>query len=170
MNLEEKIRIVKDFPEEGIQFMDITTILKDGKALKESIDSCVALVEDVEFDVIVGPEARGFIIGTPMAYALEKPFVPVRKPGKLPAETLSYEYELEYGTDTLEVHSDAINPGDKVLIADDLLATGGTVEAITKMIEELGGEVVGIVFLIELEFLHGREKLSEYNLYSLIKK
>lgn len=170
MTLEEKIRIVQDFPKEGIEFMDITTLLNDAEGLKMAIDACAAQVKDLEFDVIIGPEARGFIIGTPLAYAMNKPFVPIRKPGKLPAETLSYEYDLEYGTDTLEIHKDAIKPGQKVLIADDLLATGGTVEAVTHMVEELGGIVVGVVFLIELEFLKGREKLSNYDIYSVIKK
>lgn len=170
MTLEEKIRIVQDFPKEGIEFMDITTLLNDAEGLKMAIDACADQVKDLEFDVIIGPEARGFIIGTPLAYAMNKPFVPIRKPGKLPAETLSYEYDLEYGTDTLEIHKDAIKPGQKVLIADDLLATGGTVEAVTHMVEELGGIVVGVVFLIELEFLKGREKLSNYDIYSVIKK
>jgi adenine phosphoribosyltransferase len=169
MTLEEKIRIVQDFPKEGIEFMDITTLLNDAEGLKMAIDACADQVKDLDFDVIIGPEARG-IIGTPLAYAMNKPFVPIRKPGKLPAETLSYEYDLEYGTDTLEIHKDAIKKGQKVLIADDLLATGGTVEAVIHMVEQLGGIVVGVVFLIELEFLKGREKLSNYDIYSVIKK
>lgn len=170
MNFEEKIRMVKDFPKEGIEYMDITTLLKDGQAFYQVIDECIDLVKDIEYDKIVGPEARGFIMGTPMSYATKKGFIPVRKPGKLPAKTLSYSYDLEYGTDTLEIHEDSINKGDKILIADDLLATGGTVEAVINMIEKLGGEVVGLVFLIELEFLKGRDKLEGYPVHSLIKK
>lgn len=170
MNYEEKIRIIKDFPKEGIEYMDITTLLKDGEAFYQVIDECVDLVKNINYDKIVGPEARGFIIGTPMSYATKKGFVPVRKPGKLPGKTLNYSYELEYGTDSLEIHEDSIKKGDKVLIADDLLATGGTVEAVINMVEKLGGEVVGLVFLIELEFLNGRKKLHGYPVQSLIKK
>lgn len=170
MNLEEKIRVIKDFPKEGIEYMDITTLLKDGKAYKETIDKCITLTRDLDYDIIVGPEARGFIVAAPMSYATNKGFVPIRKPGKLPAEILSYEYKLEYGTDTLEVHLDAIKPGTKVLIADDLLATGGTVEAVVNMVEKLGGEVVGMVFIIELTFLKARENLEKYDIFSIIKK
>mgnify|MGYP006287901003 CR=1 FL=1 len=170
MNLEDKIRVIKDFPKEGIEYMDITTVLKDGKVYKEVIDECIKLAENLDYNIIVGPEARGFLVGAPMSYATSTSFVPIRKPGKLPAEKLSYEYDLEYGTDILEVHKDAINPGDKVLIVDDLLATGGTVQAVTKMIEDLGGEVVGLIFLIELTFLDGRDKLKEYNVQSILKK
>ncbi len=170
MNFENKIRMIKDFPKEGIEYMDITTLLKDGDAFHDSIDACIELVKDIDFNKVVGPEARGFILGTPISYATKTGFIPVRKPGKLPAETLSYTYDLEYGTDTLEIHADAIEPGDKVLIADDLLATGGTVEAVVKMVEKLGGEVVGMVFLIELAFLNGKDKLKEYTVKSLIKK
>lgn len=169
MDLRNKIRNIKDFPKEGINFKDITTILKDKEAFKYCIDELVEISKDVDFDIVVGPEARGFLVGTPLAYATGAGFVPVRKPGKLPAETISYEYELEYGTDTLEIHKDSIKPGDKVIIADDLLATGGTVYSTINMIEKLGGEVVGIYFLIELEFLKGIDKLKGYNVKSLIK-
>ncbi len=157
MEIKNLIRTVENFPKEGISFKDITTLLIDGVGYKEAIDACINEVKDIEYNKIVGPEARGFIVGAPMSYATGKGFVPIRKPGKLPAETLSYEYELEYGTDTLEIHKDAIQPGDKVIIADDLLATGGTVNAVANMIEQLGGEVVGMVFLIELDFLKGRD-------------
>ena len=138
MDFRSKIRTIENFPKEGISFKDITTLLLDGESFKESIDACVDAVKDIEYNKIVGPEARGFVVGAPMSYATGKGFVPIRKPGKLPAEVLSYEYDLEYGTDILEVHKDAIQKGDKVIIADDLLATGGTVEAVTKMIEQLG--------------------------------
>lgn len=168
MNLKSLIREVQDFPKEGINFKDVTTLLQNGPAYRFAIDECAKLVADLEYDVIVGPEARGFLIGSPLAYAASKPFVPVRKPGKLPFETLTFEYELEYGTDSLEIHKDAIKPGQKVLIADDLLATGGTVAAIVKMIETLGGEVVGLLFLMELDFLEGSKKLANYRCDSLI--
>jgi adenine phosphoribosyltransferase len=168
MDYKSKIRVIEDFPKEGISFKDITTLLKDGDALRASIDDCIDLIKDVDYDVIVSPEARGFIIGMPISYAMRKGFVPVRKPGKLPGETLNYEYELEYGTDTLEIHKDAIKPGMKVLIADDLLATGGTVGAIVDMVEQLGGEVAGYLFLMELGFLNGREKLNDAPVYTLI--
>jgi adenine phosphoribosyltransferase len=170
MTFEQHIRSIMDFPKEGIEYMDITTLLKEGNVFHDAVDACIALAKDVEFDKVVGPEARGFIMGTPFAYATKKGFVPVRKPNKLPAEILSYTYDLEYGTDTLEIHKDSISKGDRVLIVDDLLATGGTVEAVVKMVEELGGIVVGLVFLIELEFLNGRDKLEGYDIYSLIKK
>jgi len=170
VNFENKIRMIKDFPKEGIEYMDITTLLKDGDAFHDSVDACIELVKDIDFNKVVGPEARGFILGTPISYATKTGFIPVRKPGKLPAKTLSFTYDLEYGTDTLEIHEDAIEPGDKVLIADDLLATGGTVEAVIKMVEKLGGEVVGMVFLIELGFLNGKNKLKGYTVKSLIKK
>lgn len=169
MDLKEKIRVIVDFPEEGIRFKDITTLLKDGKALKFTIDQFVKEIGDKEFDLILGPESRGFIIGTPLAYATEKGFIPVRKPGKLPGEVIKSEYKLEYGSDTLEIHKDAIKPGQKVIIADDLLATGGTIYSTIKLVEELGGEVVGILFLIELTYLKGREVLEGYPVKSLIK-
>lgn len=169
MDLKSKIRTIDGFPKKGISFKDITTLLIDGPGFVEAIDACVDAVKDIEYNKIVGPEARGFVVGAPMSYATGKGFVPIRKPGKLPAEVLSFEYDLEYGTDILEVHKDAIQKGDKIIIADDLLATGGTVEAVIKMIEQLGGEVVGMVFLIELEFLNGRDKLKNYEIRSLLK-
>lgn len=169
MNLVDKIRVVEDFPMEGISFKDITTLLQDGEAYKDAIDLCIEEVKDIDYNIIVGPEARGFLIGAPMSYATKKGFVPVRKPGKLPFETVKHEYELEYGTDVLEIHKDAIKPGDKVLIADDLLATGGTTMSTIKLVEKLGGEVVGLVFLIELTFLNGKDTLKDYNVKSIIK-
>lgn len=169
MSLKDKIRVVEDFPKEGISFKDITTLLQDGEAYKNAIDLCISEVKDKEFDIIVGPEARGFLIGAPMSYATKKGFVPVRKPGKLPAETVQYEYELEYGTDILEIHKDGIVPGQKVLIVDDLLATGGTILSTIKLVEQLGGEVVGVIFLMELTFLNGRDTLKDYDVRSIIE-
>jgi adenine phosphoribosyltransferase len=169
MNFKEKIRVVLDFPEKGIRFKDITTLLNDGDAFHQAIDALADPFRDAGIDVVVGPEARGFIVGVPVAYALRAGFVPVRKPGKLPAETLTYEYNLEYGKNTLEMHKDAITPGQKVLIVDDLLATGGTIEATIAMVEALGGIIVGLVFLIELSYLDGRKKLANYNVMSLMK-
>lgn len=169
MNIKDKIRVVEDFPKEGISFKDITTLLQDGEAYRKAIDLCIEEVKDIDFDIIVGPEARGFLIGAPMSYATKKGFVPVRKPGKLPFETVKYEYELEYGTDTLEMHKDSIKPGQKVLIVDDLLATGGTTLSTIKLIEQLGGEVVSVLFLIELSFLSGRDTLKDYDVKSIIE-
>ncbi len=169
MDLKKIIREIKDFPKEGIDFKDITTLMQDGDAFKYTIDQFVNELKDKNIDIIVGPEARGFLMGTPVAYALGVGFVPVRKPGKLPYETESYAYGLEYGTDVLEIHKDAIKPGQRVAIVDDLLATGGTMEAAAKLIEKLGGEVVSMQFLIELEGLEGREKLSKYNVNSLLQ-
>jgi len=169
MDLRKYIREVQDFPKEGIGFKDVTTLLQDGEAFKYAIDKCCEVVKDLEFDVIVGPEARGFLIGAPMSYALSKSFVPVRKPGKLPYETNSIEYALEYGTDVLEIHKDAIKEGQRVLIADDLLATGGTVKAMIEMIEAMGGIIVGGVFLMELTFIPARDLLKGYDLRSLIQ-
>ena len=169
MDLKEKIRVIEGFPKEGISFKDITTLVADGEAFKESIDRIAEHLRDKNVDVILGPEARGFIFGVPVAYALGVGFVPVRKKGKLPCETISQDYELEYGTATIEMHKDAIVPGQKVVIVDDLIATGGTTEAIIKLIEQLGGEVVKIIFLIELEGLKGREKLSGYDVDAVIK-
>ena len=169
MDLKEKIRVIDGFPVDGISFKDITTLLKDAGALNECINQMADRFKDIKVDVIVGPESRGFIFATPLAYLLKTGFVPVRKPGKLPAETISYEYSLEYGVDSLEIHKDSIKPGQKVLIIDDLLATGGTMFAAAKLVEKLGGEVVGLGFLIELEDLNGREKLSSYKVESLIK-
>lgn len=169
MDLKKCVRVIENFPKEGISFKDITTLLKDGKALKYAIDQIVEDLKDKDIDIIVGPEARGFLLGTPVAYALEAGFVPVRKPGKLPSEVEKYEYDLEYGSNVLEIHKDAIKPGQKVAIVDDLLATGGTLEAAIKLIESLGGEVVSVQFLIELEDLNGKAKLEGYHVNSLIK-
>ena len=169
MDLKQTVRVIEDFPKQGISFKDITTLLQDGKALKFAIDEIIADLKDKEVDLIVGPEARGFLMGTPVAYGMGVGFVPVRKPGKLPWEVEGYEYDLEYGSNRLEIHKDAIKPGQKVAIVDDLLATGGTMEAAAKLIEKLGGEVVSMQFLIELEDLDGRAKLAKYNVNSLIK-
>ncbi|KXG76995.1 adenine phosphoribosyltransferase [Thermotalea metallivorans] len=169
MDLKEKIRVIPDFPEKGIRFKDITTLLKDADAFRYAIDQFAKDLQDKEFDLIVGPESRGFIIGTPLAYAMKKGFVPVRKPGKLPGETIRSEYKLEYGSDILEIHKDAIQPGQKVVIADDLLATGGTILSTIKLVEELGGEVAGVLFLIELTYLNGRELLKGYDVKALIQ-
>ncbi|ASW42555.1 adenine phosphoribosyltransferase [Clostridium isatidis] len=168
MDLKEKIRVIENFPKEGISFKDITTVIGDGEALKYSIDKIVEYLKDKNIDLIVGPEARGFIYGVPVAYALGVGFVPVRKPGKLPGETVSITYDLEYGTDTLEIHKDAIKKGQRVAIVDDLLATGGTIGAVAKLVELAGGEVVSIDFAIELTGLKGREKLSKYDIMSLV--
>ncbi|MDF2473070.1 MAG: adenine phosphoribosyltransferase [Lachnospiraceae bacterium] len=167
--LEEYIRSIPDFPEEGIIFRDVTSVLQDKVSLRMSIDQMQEHLKDLDFDIIVGPESRGFIFGVPIAYNLNKAFIPVRKKGKLPLETVEAEYDLEYGTAVIEMHKDSIKPGDKVVIIDDLIATGGTIEAITKLIEGLGGEVVKIVFLIELEGLRGRDKLKGYNVESVVK-
>lgn len=166
--IEEYVRSIPDFPEEGIIFRDVTSVLQDADGLHLAIDLMQEKIKDLEFDVVVGPESRGFIFGVPIAYNLHKPFVPVRKKGKLPCETVSMEYELEYGTATIEIHKDAIKPGQKVLIVDDLMATGGTIEAIIKLITQLGGEVVGSVFLMELAGLEGRKKLEGQNVQSVI--
>lgn len=169
MDLKSEIRVVENFPEEGISFKDITTVLKDPKLLRESIDLMCSKFEDLNIDIVVGPESRGFIFGTPIAYKLNAGFVPVRKPGKLPAETVAYSYDLEYGRDTLEIHKDSIKKGQKVLVVDDLLATGGTVSATAKLVEMLGGEVVGLGFFIELTELNGRDKIKNYNVNSIVK-
>lgn len=168
MDIKEKIRVIEGFPKAGISFKDITTLLKDGKAFKYTIDEMTSQLKDKDVDVVVGPEARGFMVGAPIAYALGVGFVPVRKPGKLPADTLSVEYELEYGTDRLEIHKDAIKPGTRVAIVDDLLATGGTILSVANLIESLGGVIVSINFIIELTDLKGREKLEKYCVKSLI--
>ena len=169
MDLKQTVRVIENFPKEGISFKDITTLLQNGEALKFAIDEIIADLKDKDVDLIVGPEARGFLLGTPVAYGMGVGFVPVRKPGKLPWEVESLEYDLEYGSNILEIHKDAIKPGQKVAIVDDLLATGGTMEAAAELIEKLGGEVVSMQFLIELEDLDGREKLTKYNVNSLIK-
>ena len=170
MDLKDKLRHVKDFPKEGIDFIDITTVLQDGEALHQSIEEMKKLALGMgDFDLIIGPESRGFIFGAPLAYALKKGFVPIRKKGKLPYKTIKVEYQLEYGTDVLEIHQDAIKPGQRVLIIDDLLATGGTTESNIKLVEKLGGIVAGLVYFIELEFLDGRQKLKGYSVSSLVK-
>lgn len=166
--LEEYVRSIPDFPEEGIIFRDVTSVLQDADGLQLAIDTMQEKIKDLEFDVVAGAESRGFIFGTPIAYNNHKPFVLIRKKGKLPCETIEMEYELEYGTATIEMHKDAIKPGQKVLIVDDLIATGGTTEAMVKLIEELGGEVVGLVFLMELAGLKGRERLKGYRMESAI--
>jgi adenine phosphoribosyltransferase len=166
--LEEYVRSIPDFPEPGIIFRDITTVLKDADGLQLAIDSIQSMLKDVDFDVVLGPESRGFIFGTPIAYNMHKSFVPVRKKGKLPCETVEMEYELEYGKATIEIHKDAILPGQKVVIVDDLIATGGTTEAIIKLVEGMGAEVVKACFLIELAGLNGRDKLKGYAVDSAI--
>ena len=166
--LEEYVRSIPDFPEPGIIFRDITTILQDPDGLHLAIDGILRDLEGVDFDVVVGPESRGFIFGVPVAYALHKGFVPVRKKGKLPCITVAMEYELEYGSAVIEMLADSIKPGQKVVIVDDLIATGGTTEAMIRLIENLGGEVVKICFVMELAGLHGRDRLEEYPVDSLI--
>ncbi|MDO4298687.1 MAG: adenine phosphoribosyltransferase [Lachnospiraceae bacterium] len=166
--IEEYVRSIPDFPEPGIIFRDVTSILQDADGLQLSIDLIGEKLKGLDFDVIAGTESRGFIFGVPVAYNLHKAFVPVRKKGKLPCETISREYALEYGTAAIEMHKDAIKPGQKVVVIDDLIATGGTIEAAIKMIEELGGEVVKVVFLMELAGLKGREKLAGYDVESII--
>lgn len=168
MNLEETIRNVPDFPKEGIQFKDITTLLKNSKAFNEVINWMVSLYKDKGIDKVVAVESRGFIFGSPLALALDAGFVPVRKKGKLPAETVSVKYSLEYGEDELEIHKDAVTPGEKVIIIDDLLATGGTVKATVELLEKISAEITGICFLIELDVLNGRKKLEPYPVESLI--
>ena len=168
MDLKSKIRDIKDFPKEGIIFRDITTLLKDPDALKCSIDELAKVVKQDEFDIVVGPESRGFIFGVPIAYNLSKGIALIRKKGKLPAEVVRKEYALEYGTAEIEIHKDAIKKGQKVVVVDDLLATGGTAKAIIELIEELGGEVVSLNFLIELDDLNGRELLKGYKINSIL--
>ena len=150
-------------------FRDITTILQDKDGLRLAIDKMQDLIKDLDFDLIVGPESRGFIFGVPLAYNLHKPFIPVRKEGKLPGDTISIDYELEYGEATIEIHKDAIKPGQKGVLVDDLIATGGTIEAITKLVESLGGEIIKVIFLMELEGLSGRDKLEGYDVEAVIK-
>lgn len=166
--LEDYVRSIPDFPEPGIIFRDVTTVIQDPDGLKLAVDKLQEMVQDIDYDVVVGPESRGFIFGVPVAYNMHKSFVPVRKKGKLPCETIEMEYELEYGKAVIEMHKDSIKPGQKVVIVDDLIATGGTVEAAVRLIEELGGEVVKIVFLMELAGLKGREKLAGYDVESII--
>ena len=166
--LEEYVVSIPDFPEEGIIFRDVTSVLQDAEGLQLAIDTMQGMVKDLEYDVVAGPESRGFIFGTPIAYNNRKPFVLIRKAGKLPRETVSISYDLEYGQATIEMHKDSIRPGQKVLIVDDLIATGGTTEAMIKLVESLGGQVVGVVVLMELAGLKGREKIAGYRLDSAI--
>jgi len=168
-HLKSLIREVPDFPKPGINFYDITTLLKDPKGFHDTIDALSALVEGQKIDTVIGVEARGFIFAPALAYHLGAGFVPVRKPRKLPAECASISYDLEYGQDTLEIHKDAVGAGHNVLIADDLLATGGTARAVADLVEDLGGNIVGLLFVVELEFLPGRKRLEKYDVRSLIK-
>ena len=167
--LEEYVTSIPDFPEPGVIFRDVTSILQDAEGLKLAIDSLQDLIKDLDFDVIAGTESRGFIFGMPLAYNLHKPFVPVRKKGKLPRETVEMSYDLEYGTATIEMHKDAVRPGQKVVLVDDLIATGGTMEAAARLVESLGGQVAKIIFIMELAGLKGREKLKKYDVASLIR-
>ena len=169
MDLKNYVATVLDFPKEGIVFRDITPLMNDGEAYKEATDQIVNFAKEHNIDVVVGPEARGFIFGCPVSYALGIGFVPVRKPGKLPREVIEYSYNLEYGSNVLCMHKDSIKPGQRVLIIDDLLATGGTIEAVIKLVESLGGIVAGLAFLIELEELKGMEKLKDYPVLTLMK-
>lgn len=167
--LEDYIINIPDFPQEGIIFRDITGVLQNAEGLKLAIDGILDSLKGIDFDLVVAPESRGFVFGVPIAYELKKAFIPVRKKGKLPRKTVSVSYDLEYGTETIELHEDSIKKGDRVVIIDDLMATGGTVKAMTELIEGLGGEVVKLCFVIELEGLKGRDKLQGYNMDSLIK-
>ena len=167
--LEEYVRSIPDFPEKGIIFRDVTSVLQDADGLHLAINEMDKCLEGIDYDVVVGPESRGFIFGVPIAYNNHKAFVPVRKKGKLPCETISFDYDLEYGKATIEMHKDSIKPGQKVVIIDDLIATGGTTEAIIKLVEELGGVVVKVVFLMELKGLKGREKLNGYDIDAVIQ-
>ena len=166
--LEEYVRSIPDFPEKGIIFRDVTSILEDPEGLQLSIRELQDKLEGMDFNIVIGPESRGFIFGMPIAYNLQKAFVPIRKKGKLPCETASIKYDLEYGSATIEMHKDPIKPGQKVVIVDDLIATGGSVEAAIKLVEELGGIVVKVVFLMELAGLKGRERLKGYDVASVI--
>ena len=166
--VEDYVRTIPNFPEEGIMFRDVTSVLQDADGLQLAIDEMAKLLEGVECDVIAGAESRGFVFGMPLAYLLKKPFVMVRKAGKLPCETISKTYDLEYGTATIEIHKDAIQPGQKVVLIDDLIATGGTMKAAAELVEELGGEVVKMLFLIELAGLEGRKFLEKYDVASVV--
>lgn len=168
MNYKEYIEIVQDWPKKGVEFKDITPLMNDGEAFRASVDEIVNYARDKEIDLVVGPEARGFIVGCPVSYVLGVGFVPVRKEGKLPREVIKVNYGLEYGENVLTMHKDAVKPGQRILITDDLLATGGTIEATIKLVEQLGGVVVGCAFLIELDYLNGREKLEGYDILTLM--
>jgi adenine phosphoribosyltransferase len=169
MDFKPYIRVIPDFPQPGIRFKDITTLLKDGAAYKAAIEELSVFAKELQAEVIAGPEARGFVVGAPLSYSLGVGFVPVRKSGKLPYESIKADYSLEYGKDALAVHVDAIQPGQRVLIADDLLATGGTITTTIKLIEQLGGKVVGAAFFIELTYLEGRKKLGDIPVKSLVQ-
>lgn len=169
MDFKDKIRIIENFPQQGVRFKDITTLLKDGEAFQAAINQMVDYLRGKRIDLIAGPEARGFVVGAPLAYALGIGFVPVRKSGKLPAEVVETTYNLEYGENALALHRDAIQPGQRVLVADDLLATGGTISATIDLVEQLGGKVVGTAFFIELTYLNGREKLTDYPIFTLVQ-
>ena len=166
--LEDYVLTIPDFPEPGIMFRDITTVIQDPDGLKLAVDGLTDLVRDLDFDLVIGPESRGFIFGVPVAYLLGKGFIPVRKKGKLPRETVSQKYDLEYGQAEIEIHKDAVRPGQKVVIIDDLIATGGSAEAAAKLVEKLGGKVVRMAFVMELAGLEGRQKLAKYDVESLI--
>lgn len=167
--VEDYVRSIPDFPEPGIIFRDVTSVLQDADGLALAIEGMQDKIKDIDFDMVVGLESRGFIFGMPIAYNLHKPFIPVRKKGKLPCETIEESYDLEYGSATIEIHKDAIRQGQKVVIVDDLIATGGTVEAAIKLVERLGGKVVKVVFLMELAGLEGRKRLEGYDVQSVIK-
>ena len=169
MNLSEKVRVIHDFPQKGIAFRDITTVLGDPMALRQSIDEIMETLNGFDFDVVLGPESRGFIFGVPVAYNLNKAFVPARKKGKLPHKTICCAYDLEYGKAEIEIHADAIKPGQKVVVVDDLLATGGTCKAISSLVEQLGGKIVAFSFFIELNGLGGREMLPGYEVRSVLQ-
>lgn len=169
LDLKDAVRTIPDFPEEGVIFRDITTVLQNPEALKLAVDKMADAVKDIDFDLIAGPESRGFIFGVPLSYILGKGFIPIRKAGKLPYKTISKTYSLEYGSATVEIHTDAIAPGQKIMIIDDLLATGGTCKAIADLITEVGGQVVGMCFLIELLALGGREYNKSYDIKSILQ-
>ena len=168
-DLKAAIREIPDWPKKGILFYDVTTLLKQGRCFEQTVNSLIEPYREKQVDLVLGIEARGFIFAPPVAYALKAGFIPVRKPGKLPAAKLQVNYELEYGTDTLEIHQDAIEPGQHVLIVDDLIATGGTAKAVAEMVEAMKGTVVGLSFVVELTFLHGRDKLTNYDVHSILK-
>ncbi len=169
MDLTKVVRDIYDFPQEGIIFRDITPVLQNAEALQEAVDQFCLKLQNEEFDYVVGPESRGFIFGVPVAYAMKKGFIPVRKPGKLPCEVIAKSYDLEYGSNVLEMHKDALKPGDRVVVVDDLIATGGTTKAICELVEELGAKIVSLNFFIELEALKGREALEGYEVHSIIQ-
>ena len=169
MNFKDYIRVIEDFPQKGVRFKDITTLLKNGEVFHKAVDVMAEQVKHLQIDAIAGPEARGFVIGAPLAYSLGVGFLPIRKSGKLPADAIEAEYDLEYGKDRLAMHKDAIHPGDRILIADDLLATGGTISTSVNLVRQLGGVVTGASFLIELTYLQGRDKLKDIEVHTLMQ-